>query len=63
MNVFAETSDITKQLLDGVMEQVTITDDEAFVNDNVTKVIRARVTAEICSTLVKLHSLKILDNK
>ena len=33
MNVFAETSDITKQLLDGVMEQVTITDDEAFVND------------------------------
>ena len=63
MNIFAETSNITKQLLDGVMEQVTITDDEAFVNDNVTKVIRARVTAEICSTLVKLHSLKILDNK
>ena len=36
MNVFTETSNITKQLLDGVMEQVTITDDEAFVNDNVT---------------------------
>ena len=45
------------------MEQVTITDEEAFVNDKVTKVIRTRVTAEICSTLVKLHSLKILENK
>ena len=63
MNIFAETSDVTKKLLDGVMEQVTITDEEAFVNDKVTKVIRTRVTAEICSTLVKLHSLKILDNK
>ena len=63
MNVFTETSNITKQLLDGVMEQVTITDEEAFVNDKVTKVIRTRVTAEICSTLVKLHSLKILENK
>ena len=63
MNIFAETSDVTKKLLDGVMEQVTITDEEAFVNDKVTKVIRTRVTAEICSTLVKLHSLKILENK
>ena len=63
MNIFAETSDVTRKLLDGVMEQVTITDEEAFVNDKVTKVIRTRVTAEICSTLVKLHSLKILDNK
>ena len=40
MNIFAETSDVTKKLLDGVMEQVTITDEEAFVNDKVTKVIR-----------------------
>jgi len=63
MNIFSETSDVTKKLLDGVMEQVTITDEEAFVNDKVTKVIRTRVTAEICSTLVKLHSLKILENK
>lgn len=63
MNIFAETSDVTKKLLDGVMEQVTITDEKAFVNDKVTKVIRTRVTAEICSTLVKLHSLKILENK
>jgi len=63
MNLFDETSNITKQLLDGVMKQITVTDEDAFVSDNVTKVIRTRITAEICSTLVKLHSLKISDNK
>jgi len=63
MNLFDETSNITKQLLDGVMKQITITDEDAFVSDDVTKVIRTRITAEICSTLVKLHSLKISDNK
>jgi hypothetical protein len=63
MNLFDETSNITKQLLDGVMKQLTVTDEDAFVSDDVTKVIRTRITAEICSTLVKLHSLKISDNQ
>ena len=62
MNLFDETSNITKQLLDGVMKQLTVTDEDAFVSDDVTKVVRTRITAEICSTLVKLHSLKISDN-
>ena len=51
----------TKQLLDGVMQQLTITDEDAFVEDNVSKVTRTRVSAEFCSTLVKLHNLKISD--
>ena len=63
MNLFDETSNITKQLLDGVMKQLTVTDEDAFVSDDVTKVVRTRITAEICSTLVKLHSLKISDNQ
>ena len=63
MNLFDETSNITKQLLDGVMKQITVTDEDAFVSDDVTKVVRTRITAEICSTLVKLHSLKISDNQ
>jgi len=40
MNLFDETSNITKQLLDGVMKQLTVTDEDAFVSDDVTKVIR-----------------------
>ena len=59
MNIFAETSDVTKKLLDGVMEQVTITDEEAFVNDKVTKVIRTRVTAEICSKKISYDKVYV----
>ena len=61
MNLFDEINDVVKQLLDGVMQQLTITDEDAFLNDNVSKVVRTRVTAELCSTLVKLHNLKISD--
>ena len=63
MSLFDDTNNLIKQLLDGVMQQLTITDEVAYVNDNVSKVIRTRVTAELCSTLVKLHNLKISDHK
>lgn len=63
MNLFNETSDIIKQLLDGVMQQITITDECAYLDDNISKVVRTRVTAELCSTLVKMHNLKISDHK
>jgi hypothetical protein len=63
MSLFNETNDLIKQLLDGVMKQLTITDETAFLKDNVSKVIRTRVTAELCSTLVKIHNLKISDHE
>ena len=52
-----------KKLLDGVMQQLTITNEVAYLEDNVSKVIRTRVTAELCSTLVRIHNLKISDHK
>jgi hypothetical protein len=63
MNLFDEINDVIKKLLCGVMQQLTITDEDAFLNDNVSKVVRTRVTAELCSTLVKLHNLKISDHQ
>lgn len=63
MNLFDEINDVIKKLLSGVMQQLTITDEDAFLNDNVSKVVRTRVTAELCSTLVKLHNLKISDHQ
>ncbi|SVE46997.1 uncharacterized protein METZ01_LOCUS499851, partial [marine metagenome] len=62
MNLFDEINDVIKKLLSGVMQQLTITDEDAFLNDNVSKVVRTRITAELCSTLVKLHNLKISDH-
>ena len=63
MNLFDEINDVIKKLLGGVMQQLTITDEDAFLNDNVSKVVRTRFTAELCSTLVKLHNLKISDHQ
>ena len=45
MNLFDEINDVIKKLLCGVMQQLTITDEDAFLNDNVSKVVRTRVTA------------------
>ena len=56
MNLREETSNITQQLLNGVMQQLIVTDEDAYVKDNVSKVTRTRVVAELCSTLVKLHN-------
>ena len=63
MNLFDEINDVVKQLLDGVMQQLIVTDEDAYVKDDVSKVVRTRVTAELCSTLVKLHNLKISDHQ
>jgi len=63
MNLREETSNITQQLLNGVMQQLIVTDEDAYVKDNVSKVTRTRVVAELCSTLVKLHNLKISDHQ
>tara|TARA_B110000438_G_scaffold287290_1_gene319425 strand:- start:907 stop:2142 length:1236 start_codon:yes stop_codon:yes gene_type:complete len=63
MSLFDETNDMIKKLLDGVMQQLTITNEVAYLEDNVSKVIRTRVTAELCSTLVRIHNLKISDHK
>jgi prenyltransferase beta subunit len=63
MSLFDDTSNMIKQLLDAVMQQVTITNEVAYLEDNVSKIIRTRVTAELCSTLVKMHNLKISDHK
>ena len=63
MNLREETTNITQQLLNGVMQQLIVTDEDAYVKDNVSKVTRTRVVAELCSTLVKLHNLKISDHQ
>ena len=63
MSLFDDTNDMIKKLLDGAMQQLTITNEIAYLEDNVSKVIRTRVTAELCSTLVKIHNLKISDHK
>ena len=63
MSLRDEINNITKQLLNGVMQQLIVTDEDAYVKDDVSKVTRTRVTAELCSTLVKLHNLKISDHQ
>ncbi|MEE2616949.1 MAG: hypothetical protein VYC66_04880, partial [Bacteroidota bacterium] len=63
MSLRAEINNITKQLLNGVMQQLIVTDEDAYVKDDVSKVTRTRVTAELCSTLVKLHNLKISEHQ
>ena len=63
MSLRDEINNITKQLLNGVMQQLIVTDEDAYVKDDVSKVIRTRVTAELCSTLVKIHNLKISDHQ
>ena len=63
MNLFEDTNNMIKKLLDVTMQQLTVTNEVAYLEDKVSKIIRTRVTAELCSTLVKMHNLKISDHK
>ena len=54
MTLRDEINNITKQLLNGVMQQLTVTDKDAYVKDDVSKVIRTRVTAELCLSLIHI---------
>ena len=63
MNLFEDTNNMIKKLLDITMQQLTVTNEVAYLEDKVSKIIRTRVTAELCSTLVKMHNLKISDHK
>jgi len=54
---------ITNQLLNGVTKGLNIKEDYAFLEDKVTNVVRTRVNAEFCSTLINLHKAKKGNHK